>query len=78
MTYHTLPLDMENAPMQLEHWETRDPLSVAIRRESRTCKRCAHIELVRCLGSVHQVCRVNRNRVVERRCRMYFNPTEER
>ena len=78
MTYHTLPLDMENAPMQLEHWETRDPLSVAIRRESTTCKGCHHIELVRCLGSVHQVCRVSPTRVVERRCRQYFNPAEER
>ncbi len=64
--------------MALDSYEYLDPLEVAIRRESKTCKGCHHIELVRCLGSVHQVCRVNRNRVVERRCRMYFNPTEER
>ena len=63
--------------MLLEQWETRDPLTVAERRESRTCKGCHHIETVRCLGSLHQVCKISPRRTVGKRCANYWNKTEE-
>ena len=64
--------------MALDAHEYRNPMLVVESRQNRTCQGCEHIEIVRCLGSVHQVCRVSPTRVVERRCRQYFNPTEER
>lgn len=57
--------------MTLDTWEFKNPESVAIRRESRTCAGCRHIQSVRCLGSLHQVCKLFPHRDLERKCRSY-------
>lgn len=40
----------------LEKWETRDPLQVAIRREQRSCKGCRYLEVVNIFRLKEQVC----------------------
>jgi len=57
--------------MTLETWECKNPETVAIRREARTCRGCRHIESVKYLGSVHAVCRLFPQRSLERKCRSY-------
>jgi len=62
--------------MTLDCRDCRDPLDVLIDRESRTCRGCKHIEMVRCLGSLHDVCKLFPHRSLERKCRSY-SPTPE-
>ena len=57
--------------MTTEAWEYRDPLEIAIIRESRTCKGCRHIRQVRALGTMHQVCSLYPARDLEKKCRSY-------
>ena len=58
--------------MTLDAHEYRDPQEVAIRRESRTCKGCRHIQQVRALGTMHQVCTLYPQRDLEKKCRSYL------
>lgn len=62
--------------MTMDARECRDPMLVAMEREARTCKGCRHIESVRCLGSLHQVCRIKPWHSLEKKCRSY-SPTPE-
>ena len=57
--------------------EYRNPMLVVESRQNRTCQGCEHIEIVRCLGSVHQVCKISPRRTVGNRCANYWNKTEE-
>ncbi|MHB1266415.1 MAG: hypothetical protein ACYCY2_02290 [Acidithiobacillus ferriphilus] len=55
----------------LDAHEYADPLEVAIARESRTCKGCWHIQQVRALGTLHQVCSLYPQRDLAKKCRSY-------
>lgn len=49
----------------------RDPAIIAEERESRTCKGCRHIQQVRALGTMHQVCSLYPHRDLAKKCRSY-------
>ena len=53
----------------LEQWETKDPLRVAMRREEQSCNGCQSIETVKLFGTVETFC--DDGRPKERRCRKY-------
>ena len=57
--------------MALESWEYRDPLEVAERRESQSCKGCAWLVEVHCFGRVFDRCQALPDRTELRRCRRY-------
>ena len=63
--------------MALDAHEYRNPMLVVESRQNRTCHGCEHIETVRCLGSVHQVCKISPKRTVGKRCANYWNKTED-
>ena len=64
--------------MMLEHWETRDPLTVAERRESKTCKGCIWYAPLYLWGAKHPGCDLRSGPTTFRRCKHYHNPTEDR
>ena len=53
----------------LEQWETKDPESVAMRREAQSCNGCQSIETVKIFGKTETVC--DDGRPKDRRCRKY-------
>lgn len=63
--------------MPLDNRDYRDPMLVAEEREARTCQGCEYVGVVRCLGSLHQVCKISPRRTVGKRCANYWNKTEE-
>ena len=64
--------------MTLESWEFRDPAEVAERRESQTCKGCAWLTVVNCLGSTFERCQALPERTELRRCKKYHALPEAR
>ncbi len=57
--------------MALDSYEYLDPMEVAIRRESKTCKGCAWLIQVQCFGDAFERCKINPQRAELRRCRKY-------
>lgn len=56
--------------MALDSWQYRDPLEVAIRKESQTCKGCNYEEVVIMFGGEVKVC--NKSRKHGKRCKHYL------
>lgn len=53
----------------LEKWQYRDPLEVAIRNEEKSCKGCKTIEVVELFGEVVIICDAGRPKT--ERCKKY-------
>ena len=55
--------------MILEHWKYRDPLEGLIAQEARSCKGCKHLDAIRIVGQLVQVCDKGKNPI--KKCPKY-------
>ena len=67
----SLAVCFRSNPVALESWEYRDPLEVAERRESQSCKGCLWLMQVHCLGQTFGRCKILPQRTELRRCQRY-------